>query len=492
VRYPGFCGGTKATRSPLANNERTVNWYPEMSGERLVLYPTPGFSPYITVGTPPVPNCRAMFSENNQTFVVMGQSFYEIVGQGAAIFRGTLASGDLTVPAQIASNGTVGGHLLVASGGDAYCYVLSTQTFTKVLTGEADMIGMLDGYFLAFNKTNGKVRFSGLNTGLLWNNLDFFQRGIAPDNWQAMCVNQGRIWLIGEHTGEVWWDQGGASIPFAPIQSSVFSFGIVAPWSLIAIGDTVRWLSQSRDGDGIVVSARGYRPERISDSATEYAIAQMKNSSRIDDCEALTYQEAGHTYTSLCFPTAHQTRVYDDLTQLWHERAYWNPATRTWSEWTARRHMQAYGKHLVGDATSGVISQMDQRYFTERDGSVIRRVRAAPVLHGEGERVFVDRLELYLEPGLGPEPGVYYSDPKVSLAMSYDGGKTWSNERFVGAGLVGQYGRRLVWCRNGSGWAAQARFTCTDPVTWNVIDCFLDGSGFAQGGGGQGGNEAAA
>jgi hypothetical protein len=713
MRYPNFIGGSKASRSRPANNEHTMNWFPEDVGDRLVLYPTPGFTPFLTA---PTANCRAMWSENNKTFVVMGNQFLEIVGAAVAVVRGTFGAGDISQPAQIVSNGAVGGQLLIASGGDAYCYTLATGAFTLVLSGEAHMIAMLDGYFLAFNAFQSKMRFSGLNNGLTWNALDFFLRSIAPDNWRAMTVNQGRIWLIGEHTGEVWWDQGGSSIPFAPIQSSVFSFGILARWSLVCVGDTVRWLSQSVDGDGIVVSARGYRPERISDHATEYAISDMKAAGRIDDAEALTYQEAGHTYTALRFPTGKQTRVYDDATQLWHERGYWDPATQTWSAWTPRMHMQAFGKHLVGDA-SATISAMDLRYTTEVDGHVIRRQRAAPILRGEGERVFADRLELLIEPGvaqqasqvpyaqqvradgatyywrlgettglvaadsLGPAPGtisggvtlnqpgaladsnpamafvaasggqialpaltvalafsieawvrttdrtqlsqtifsqrsavtslpgqVYFavtkvggtvvlygqsitnsnftstrdladgvwhhvvmtwdsggaarsyvdgvldttaagttartvsvpyaagiafdpagpgtnwngslddiaiyptvltpaqiaahyaarlapavvntaaSDPQVSLAISYDGGKTWGNERFVGAGRVGQYTRRLIWTRCGSGGSVQARFTCTDPVPWNLIDCFIDATGIqpvSQRGGGE-------
>ena len=472
--YPGFIGGSKATRSPLANNERTVNWYPEDADGRLVLYPTPGFAVFAQVGGQA--NCRAMFSENNQTFVMFDRFLYEITSGGAPVFRGALNVSDAS-PAQIVSNGASGGQLLIASAGDAACYTIATQTLTPVLTGEAHMIAMLDGYFLAFNKNQGKVRFSALNNGTSWNALDFFLRGIAPDIWRAMTVNQGRIWLIGEHTGEVWWDQGGSSIPFAPIQSSVFSFGIAAPWSLVSVGDTVRWLSQSRDGDGIVVSARGYRPERISDHATEFAIKQVKALTRIDDCEALTYQDTGHTYTVFRFPTAQATRVYDDATQLWHERGQWNAAMREYRVWMPRMHMQAFGQHLVGDATTGFIWAMDQRYLTEGDQSVIRRVRAAPVLHGDGSRVYLDRIELYLEPGLNLTTSPT-ADPLVSLSLSYDGGKTWGNERFVGAGRVGQYGRRLVWTRNGSGTSVQARFVCSDQVPWNVIDCFVDGSGF--------------
>lgn len=341
------------------------------------------------------------------------------------------------------------------------------------------MIGMLDGYFMAFNRTQSKVRFSHINDGSVWDPLDFFLRGIAPDPWQAMIVAQGRIWLIGEYTGEVWWDAGGSSIPFAPIPSSIFTFGIVAPWSLIALGDSVRWLSQTREGDGIIVSAKGYRPERISDHATEYAIAQYRRAAQILDCEALTYQNLGHVNTALRFPSAHATRVYDDATNLWHERLTWNGLSNVWEVWRPRCHMMAFGRHIVADGDSPYLAYLDHAATTDLDGSVIRRMRVTPTLHGEGDRVFVDRLELFLEPGLAPQPGDVYADPKVMLQLSYDGGKTWSNERFGSAGLVGQYQRRVSWPRCGSGWTVVARFVCSDPVPWNLIDCFIEGSGFA-------------
>ena len=157
-RYPGFVGGSHATRSPLANNERTMNFYPEDAGDRLVLYPTPGFKPYIFTGTN---GCRAMFSENDQSFFVMGVYFIELTSGGSPIVRGTMDATD-RFPAQIVSSGAFGGQLLVSSAGDAYCYTLATQTFTKVLTGEAHMIAMLDSYFLAFNKNTSKVHFSAL------------------------------------------------------------------------------------------------------------------------------------------------------------------------------------------------------------------------------------------------------------------------------------------------------------------------------------------
>lgn len=475
MRYPGFVDGSHLQRSPLANVERTMNWYPERSDQRLVLYPTPGTQPWLSTGNT---GCRAAFSENGRTFFLMNRSFIEVTANGTQTVRGTVDTAD-TYPGQIVSNG-LGAQLLVCSAGDAYCFTLATNAWVKVLTGEAHMIAMLDGYFLALNRNANKVRFSKNIDGTVWNANDWFQGAISADWWQAMTVNQGRIWLIGEHTGVVWWDQGGSSVPFAPIQSSVFSYGITAPWSLVVVGDSVRWLSQSIYGDGIFVSARGYRPERISDHASETALANYKAAARIDDCEALTYQQDGHVFTAFRFPSANATRVYDDTTQLWHERGYWNATTGQYEAWRPRIHVEAFGKHLVGNAVTDQISYLDQQYTTEADGSVIRRVRIAPTLHGEGERVFVDRLEVFLEPGLTPQedPTVYFSNPKVMLRMSYDGGKTWGNERQCAAGRTGEYTRRVAFTRCGSGWSVTPQIVCSDPVQWNVIDCYLQGQGF--------------
>lgn len=477
MRYPGFIGGSGRSLSPLAGLEQTMNYYPEMATNgQLFFCPVPGFS---TLVTSPGLGMRAAFSENGRTFVVMGNAFQELLANHTLVDRGPVGNdGQL---AQIVGNGVSGGQLLIAAGGNAYCFVLATNAFTQVLTGEAFQIGMLDTYFLAFNQTTGAVRFSAPNDGTSWAALDIFTNSITPDKWRAMCVNQGKIWLIGEYNGQVWWDAGGADIPFEPIQSSVFSYGIVAPSSLIAVGDSVRWLSSTRDGDGVVVGARGYRPERISDHPTELAIANYKLTSNITDCEALTYQETGHTFSAFRFPSANATRVLDDATNIWHERGRWAANENQFVEWSPRVHVAAMGLHIIGDQDTGKISVMDQRFYTDVDGSVIRRVRVPPALFSNGRRVTLDRLELRMQPGLAPQSPVTGYNPLVSLSLSGDMGQTWSNERFVSAGLVGQYGRKLVWTQNGSSENGMVpRFVCTDPVQWNLVDLLVEGTGFGQ------------
>lgn len=475
MRYPGFVGGSAQSLNPLATLQETMNFYPEIVRGKKTYYPVEGTRTFATTGHI---GARAFFEENDRAFAVMAGKLVEIFVDGSTMDRGDLTQDDN--PATVFGNGMAGDQLFITSGTNGYCYDLSTNTLTIVLPGEATMGGMLDGFFLAFNAATGKVRFSALNDGTSWDPLDFFERSIAPDPWLSMLVSQGKIWLVGEHTGEVWWDAGGADIPFEPIQSSVFSYGIVAPFSLIGVGDSVRWLSQTKDGDGIFVGARGYRPERLSDHPEETAFAAYKRAAKITDCEALTYQVVGHTFTSLRFPAANATRVYDDATGEWHQRGLWDSGLNQFDLWRPRMHMAAFGKHLVGDVSSDVITELDNTFLTESDGLAVRRQLIPPALFNENDFVQVDRLELYLQQGLAPQSPALGSLPVVELRVSGNAGKTFGNARFGSAGAVGRYDARTTWVACGAGQTWIPQFTFTDPLPWRVADCFVVGDGLRQ------------
>ena len=225
MRYPGFISGSYELQSPLADMERTVNWYPEQIASPAVpwgaaLFPTPGQDEFLTVGTV---NTRALFAMNDRVHAVVGGALYELFAGATSTSRGTMLQDPN--PASIASNGDAGGELLIASGTNGYLLNLSTSAFSTVLTGDCTMVGMLDGYFLAFNTATSKFRISDLNDGTTWDATQYAQRSIAPDPWRAMVVDGSRqIWLIGEQTGEVWYDSGASPFPFEPVPGAVFGY----------------------------------------------------------------------------------------------------------------------------------------------------------------------------------------------------------------------------------------------------------------------------
>ena len=478
--YPGFVYGSNESQSPWADLERTVNWYPEpiqsaASPQGAALYPCPGQEDYVTVADI---NCRAMFAMAGRCYAVMGSHVYQVlVTNSASIVTNGTVTNDPN-PASIASNGDAGGQLLIASGGNGYLLTIATNTLSTIafLAGKCTMVGMIDGYFLAFDSATSTYYISALNDGTTWSALDYAQRSIAPDPWKAMVVDGSRqIWLIGEQTGEVWYDAGTSPFPFQPVPGSVFGYGTAAPYSVKLAADKMIWLSQTADGAGIVVAATGLVPQRISTYAIETAIATYGT---ISDAEAVVYSDQGHTFYCLTFPSANATWVYDLSTGLWHERGVWDTSTGSYDFWGPRSHAYAFGKHLVGNRTSGMICSMDTDITTECDGALIRRLRIPPALWlSQGRRMFVSRFELLLEPGLGTGSG-QGETPKAMLRTSTNL-KNWSNILTADAGAQGQFNTRTYWTRLASStrtWVPE--IVVSDPIPWRIVGAVVEGRNF--------------
>ena len=440
------------------------------ASSKAALYPTPGFLPQITLTDS---GARALFDMAGQTFGVVGGQFYELF----PLSRAGLARGPVQEDsrlAQIVSNGPPG-QLLIASGGHAYLYTLATVPPVApalVLAGEATQIGMLDTFFLAFNAASGRLRISASNGGATWDPTQFVARSQQPDPWRAMIVNPPDIWLLGEQTSDVWYNAGATPFPFVPRTGLSVPYGIAAPFSIAASGGSLMWLAKNRDGAGLVVMAAGYQATPISTPELNTTIAGYARTAKITDAEGLVYQDAGHVFYVLRFPSARATWVYDLTTKLWAERGQWVPAANRYEVWAPRVRCYSNGLQLTGDA-SGVISSMDVTYGTETDGTAIRRLRRAPVLVNEQKRINLGRLELSMEVGLGVAVG-QGSDPQVLFRASADGGQTWGNERQASAGRMGEYRRRVFWTRLGSPRLWVPEVTMTDPIAWRIMGAFLN------------------
>ena len=477
--YPGFVGVANALHSPMADAEQLVNLYlaPTQSAgapTEAALWPTPGqtaFAQTTDVET------RAAFTTGTRAFVVVGPGFWELFTDSSPIRRGTLAVD--TYPATISYNGVEGGQLLVTSGSNGYLYDLTTNDLSAItaLVGKATMGGAKDGFFLAFDIRTSTVWLSDLLDGATWDPTQFFRRSLAPDPWRAMVVSNPEIWLIGEVTGEAWYNSGAFPQPFAPIAGAFFNYGTRAPFSVRLSGDTLLWLANTSDGPGRIVSATGYQPRPISSSAVDTAIAGYIRAQRAEDCETLVYQEDGHTFACFSFPSANATWAVDLETGAWHQRGTWNTVEHRYDVWTPRVHMHAFGKHLVGDRGTGQISSVDLTHGYEANGALIRRLRTGPTVWArQNRRMVVSRLELMMDTGLGLANGVG-SAPVAMLRSSFDT-RTWTAQTQRATGAIGTYGTRVVWTRLGStpkAWFPE--ITMADPVPYRIAGCEIEGTG---------------
>lgn len=475
MRYPGFIGPHYISQSPTADNEALINFYVEPiespgATVKAALYPTPGVNVLASaqvlldglVG-------RAHYAETGREFAVLGQYFVEYDSTGLATSYGTVTLDNQ--PATISGNGSAGNELFITSGGNGYLFDLTTNTFSTItaLAGIATMGDYLGGYFLALNVATGTVRMSDLFDGTTWDPLQFFQRSAASDGWIGMKVNQ-YLYLFGTETGEVWFNSGAFPIPFELHPSGRLQYGTAARWTPEVVGTSMCWLGAIQNGQGSVLRTSGFSVEVISDFSTHNRFDKFPI---MADAIGDSYEEFGHIFYILTFPTANETWAFDTTTNMWAQRSTWNSATNHDDAWRPLYHAFAFGQHRMMDFRGNRLYQLSSDFGLDVESLPIRRVRRPPALMDENKLVFVKRLELLLESGLGAVTG-QGSTPAVMLRWTKDGGKRFGNQTQRSAGALGEYGKRVIWNRCGAGRKMQPEFSFSDPIPWRILDCFVE------------------
>jgi hypothetical protein len=469
-------GSSYVARSINAADNRMVNLFPEVIPEggknAGFLNRCPGLKFQQTIGTGPIRALWAHQTNGSDFYVVSGTEFYKVTGLTATPTK----LGDVTGtgPVSIADNGT---QIFLACNPDGYIYNEVTNVFAKItdpdFTG-AVTVAYLDGYFVYNEPNSQKVWVTALLDGTSVDPLDFASAEGSPDGLVAINVDHREAWLFGTDSIEVWYDAGLADFPLTRIQGAFNEIGCVAAFSVAKLDNGLFWLGTDARGQGIVYRANGYTGVRVSTHAVEYAIAQYGN---ISDAVAYTYQQEGHAFYVLTFPTADATWVYDVATQAWHERAGWNTSTGTFTRHRSNCQCNFGGNTVVGDYQNGNIYTLDLGTYADNGGiqKWLRSWRALPTGTNNLKRTAQHSLQLDCESGTGLNTG-QGSDPEIMLRWSDDGGHTWSNEHLSKMGKIGQYYRRVFWRRLGMTLKLRDRvyeISQTDPVKAVIVGAEL-------------------
>jgi hypothetical protein len=299
---------------------------------------------------------------------------------------------------------------------------------------------------------------------------------------------------------------GGTDFPLQRIQGAFNEIGCVAAFSIAKLDNSLFWLGTDARGQGIVYKANGYTGQRVSTHAIEYAIAQYGN---ISDALAYTYQQEGHGFYVLTFPSANATWVYDAATQAWHERA--GLVNGAFTRHRSNCQCNFGGETIVGDFENGNIYKYSLEIYADNGAPQkwLRSWRAIPTGQNTLKRTAQHSLQLDAESGVGlngftteqvfllitqagdnliTENGDYIAsditssviaDPQVMLRWSDDGGHNWSNEHWTSMGGIGRFGQRIMWRRLGMTTRIRDRVyevSGTDPVKIAIMGAELHAS----------------
>ena len=412
-------GASYVARSINAADNRMVNLFPEMTPDNgqtaAFLNRAPGLNFLQSVGTGPIRALWAHQTNGSDFYVVSGQEVYKLTGLTATpTLLGTVSG---TGPVSIADNGT---QIFFACNPDGYIYNETTNVFAQITDPDfagAVTVAYLDGYFV-FNQPNSQfIWVSQLLNGQSVDPLDFASAEGSPDGVVGIIADHRELWVFGTDSVEVWYDAGAADFPLQRIQGAFNEIGCVSAYTIAKMDNGLFWLGTDARGQGIVYRANGYTGQRISTHAIEYAIAQYGN---IADAIAYTYQQEGHAFYVLTFPSGNATWVYDVATQAWHERAGWNDG-----EFTRHRsncQCNFGGNIIVGDFENGNIYTLDLDVYAD-NGDIqkwLRSWRALPSGQNNLKRTAHHSLQLNVESGVGLNLYPAYESENIDTESGLD------------------------------------------------------------------------
>lgn len=235
--------------------------------------------------------------------------------------------------------------------------------------------------FFIVNQPGGFEFYTSDSEAVTWNPLNFASKVAKPDPLQVCVVVQRVLIVLGTQSLEGWINSGGSgasaiannTFPYSAYPTFQFDIGCVAPYSVAVGTQEVFWLSLNKYGQGLVYRLLGQNVNEVSTYYISYQISQYE---RIDDAIGMIFQQAGHTYYMLSFPTQDKTWVYDLSNQQWAEWT-WNDDNGIEHRHRANCVAAAYGKIYAGDWANSNVYSIDPTNHTD-NGQEIRCVRAWP------------------------------------------------------------------------------------------------------------------
>jgi len=388
-------GGTYVARSVNAADARMVNLFPEVvpegGKEPGFLNRAPGLQFLANMGDGPI---RGLWQFGGYGYAVSGETLYKIDSIWNTTAIGTVSGS--SGPVSMSDNGT---QLFIACNGPSFIYNSLTLAFAQITDPDfpgAVTVGYLDGYFV-FNEPNSqRLWITSLLDGTSIEPLDFASAEGSPDGLVSILIDHREAWLFGTNSVEVWYDSGATDFPLTPVQGAFNEVGCIAAFSVAKLDNGIFWLGADARGRGIVYRANGYTAQRMSTHAVEWQIQQYGN---LSDAIAYTYQQDGHSFYVLIFPSANTTWVFDVATNLWHERAAF--INGSFTRHRSNCQMSFSNEVVVGDHELGNIYAFDLNVFSD-NGEVqkwLRLWRALPTGTNDLKRTAQHSLQLDAETG---------------------------------------------------------------------------------------------
>lgn len=378
---------------------------------------------------------RGGINWNGTCYRVMGTKLVTVASNGTVTTLGDVGNGGLVTFDYSFDR------LAIQSGGRFYYWNGTLTQVTDPDLGTVIDFCWVDGYFMT---TDGEFLIvTELNDPTQVNPLKYGSSEVDPDPVVALLKLRNEVYALNRNTIEVFDNVGGEFFPFQRIDGAQIQKGVVGTHACCVYMESIAFLGSGRNEApaiyiGTNATAQKLSTQDIDTLLLSYSEAQLATVK----LEARNDKSHQHLYVHL----PDRTIVYDAAASEALQDQVWFTLTSSiagFAQYRARNYVWAYDKWLVGDTNTNQVGYLTEN-ISSHWGVIVRWEFGTTIVYNEGNGALFNRLELVALTGrvaLG-------LNPAISTSYSYDG-QTWSQDRSIRVGTIGNTLKRLVWFQQG-------------------------------------------
>lgn len=380
---------------------------------------------------------RGGINWNGTMYRVMGSKLISVSSGGLVVEIGDVGSGG-RVRFDYSFD-----RLAIASDGNLFYWdgVTLSQVTDADLGTVVDFV-WVDGYFMT---TDGQyLVVTELNDPFSVNPLKYGSAEADPDPISAVLKIRNEVSAVNRYTIETFDNVGGDLFPFQRIEGAHIQKGAAGTNACCVFLDAIAFLGGGRNEApsiyiGINGSATKIATREIDQILGEYTEYQLS----LSVLEKMVDKAHQHLFVHL----PDKTLVYDAAASQAVGEPVWFVLTSSvsgFSKYRAQNMVYCYGKWISGDPLSSNLGYFDDS-ISSHYGAVVRWEFGTTIAYNEGRGAIFHEIELS---GLTGRVALN-ENPLIVTSYSTDG-ETWSQDKAISAGAIGDRAKRLVWFQQGS------------------------------------------
>lgn len=371
--------------------------------------------------------------------ILWGQGHYRVIGSDLVIVStdGTTTSFGSVGPGGPVSMDYSFDRLGIASGERLYYW--DGATLTEVTDPDLGVVLdfiWVDGYFMTTDGTSLVV--TELNDPTSIDPLKYGSSEIDPDPVTGLIKIRGEVYALNRYTIENFRNIGGNGFPFRRNEGAMIPKGCVGTHAKCTFMETFAFVGGGRNEDVSIYLAGGGTALPIGTPETDILLSELTD----DELAALEIEaREDRDESRLLVHLPDKTMVYHHKASLANQTPIWTvlAAGAGGDEAYPLRHLTLVGQRWIGGDENGRLGYLSYDVETQF-GAVAGWQVEAGFIYNDSKGAIFKSLELVGLPGRAP----LGEEPRVFFSYTLDG-ETWSNERSIDAGAIGNRRKRICW-----------------------------------------------